>query len=234
MKIYFLTNNLVLARALLYSLASMKTPTSPAPRRGNLKHPALRAKKGKENPMSNKKGFTLIELMIVVAIIAILAMIAVPMYQRYIERARNSASQAILQQASIALVAYSVDKGNYPVAPISVGVVEELMTYGFRPDSNVGLQYATAGGGYVLYAVHKSSGSQVFVYDNINASGVQPMGTDTTTENGVTTAVKCDTPILLFHIDGSGHAATGDGASPTPKADITVTASGTPSKLLAQ
>jgi prepilin-type N-terminal cleavage/methylation domain-containing protein len=38
--------------------------------------------------MSNQKGFTLIELMIVVAIVAILAAVGVPSYQQYMERAK--------------------------------------------------------------------------------------------------------------------------------------------------
>lgn len=50
--------------------------------------------------LTHNKGFTLIELMIVVAIIAILASIALPSYQQYVVETRRSSGQACLMELS--------------------------------------------------------------------------------------------------------------------------------------
>ncbi len=46
--------------------------------------------------LKNQKGFTLIEVLVVVIIVAILAAIAVPIYLRYVEKARSSEPQAAI------------------------------------------------------------------------------------------------------------------------------------------
>ena len=62
-----------------------------------------------------KRGFTLIELMIVVAIIAILAMIALPSYSNYIKRAHIKAAQSDLVTLGLVLESSYQRKLEYPV-----------------------------------------------------------------------------------------------------------------------
>ncbi|RDJ00175.1 prepilin-type N-terminal cleavage/methylation domain-containing protein [Dyella solisilvae] len=63
-----------------------------------------------------QKGFTLIELMIVVAIIAILAAIAIPQYQNYITKSQFSESQTIADGLKTPIVEYFNQTGNCPTA----------------------------------------------------------------------------------------------------------------------
>lgn len=65
-------------------------------------------------PRSSRRAFTLIELLIVVAIIGILAAIAVPNFLSAMTRAKVARAASDLRTLGMALEMYMVDHGNYP------------------------------------------------------------------------------------------------------------------------
>ena len=64
--------------------------------------------------MKKQQGFTLIELMIVVAIIGILAAIAIPAYQDYTIRAQVSEGLNLAAGAKAAVSEFTMDRGVFP------------------------------------------------------------------------------------------------------------------------
>ena len=84
--------------------------------------------------MTRARGFTLIELMIVVAIIGILAAIAIPAYADYIARAQVSEAVELLAGGKTPSAEFYADKGRWPLAAGSVlgnqrGKYTSLVTY---------------------------------------------------------------------------------------------------------
>lgn len=74
---------------------------------------------------SGKRGFTLIELMVVMAIISILVAVAVPMYQRSVVRAKEAVLRQNLFSIRTVLDEYTYDKAKAPQS------LQDLVTEGY-------------------------------------------------------------------------------------------------------
>ena len=75
-----------------------------------------------DREMRKQQGFTLIELMIVVAIIGILAAIAIPAYQDYTIRAQVSEGLNLAAGAKAAVTEYYQDQGVFPGDNVTAGI----------------------------------------------------------------------------------------------------------------
>lgn len=69
--------------------------------------------------MNSTRGFTLIEVMITVAIVGILAAIAYPSYQSYILRSHRSEGMALLSEAAARMERYYAQNSTYATATLS-------------------------------------------------------------------------------------------------------------------
>ncbi|HTC51228.1 MAG TPA: pilin [Steroidobacteraceae bacterium] len=71
---------------------------------------------------STQKGFTLIELMIVVAIIGILAAIAIPAYQDYTIRAQVTEGENLASSVETGIAEYFANTGSWPADLSTAGI----------------------------------------------------------------------------------------------------------------
>jgi len=134
--------------------------------------------------MKLQKGFTLIELMVVVAIIAILASIGYPMYTGYVQKSRRASAQAHLMDIAQREQQYLMDARAYALDP------NGLTALNMNTPNDVSAYYSIG-----------ITGS--------NTAGAPPTFTATATPTGVQASDQCGT----LRIDNTGNKTASTGAS---------------------
>jgi len=138
-------------------------------------------------PSSRHRGFTLIELMITVAVVAILASIALPAYREQVSRGKRADLQTVLVEDAGYMQRYYAANNTYkpesgsalpaPSLPYAQSPREGAANYTIEIDSDAAATTATT-----FRLVAKPTGSMTgdkcgnFTYDNLNQKGVSGTG----------------------------------------------------------
>lgn len=102
-----------------------------------------------------QQGFTLIELMIVVAIIGILAAVALPAYQDYTARSQMSEALSLASGARTAVTEFYTNEGQFPTNNTSAGLAQAAEIKG-KYVASVAVSTNTDGG--IITAKMQTSG----------------------------------------------------------------------------
>ena len=139
-----------------------------------------------------QQGFTLIELMIVVAIIGILAAIAIPAYQDYTIRAQVSEGLSLADGAKTAVAEYYTNHGTFPGSNTSAGLATDTSITGNY------VSQVNAAGGKILVTFSNASpqkanaaiNGKILSISAVTAGGGSIKWTCGTTSAGTTIATK--------------------------------------------
>ncbi|MFT3806890.1 pilin [Arenimonas sp.] len=120
--------------------------------------------------MQNQKGFTLIELMIVVAIIAILAAIAISQYQDYVIRSQVSEGSSLADGMKTAVAEFYNNQGRFADANASYGLA--------APESIVGTYVSSVGvaGGVITAHFDQDKSNDAITAESLSFSPITHSG----------------------------------------------------------
>jgi type IV pilus assembly protein PilA len=121
--------------------------------------------------LNDKSGFTLVELLVVVAIIGILAAIAIPQFAAYRKRGFEAAVRSDLKNAAIAQEAYYAAFVRYQDATPA----DAINLPGFEPTERVTVAVAVPSlTRFTLSATHTNCGATVWSYDSLTGVVTNP------------------------------------------------------------
>ena len=114
---------------------------------------------------SKDSGFTLVEILVVIAVIGLLVAIAIPQFMTYRSEAIDAEMKSDLRNTAIAIEAYFAKQ---TVLPASTA---EIAGYGFQPTAGVTLGYVILSPSSYRLTAAKSGGTQSsFIYDSVTGS----------------------------------------------------------------
>ena len=125
------------------------------------------------NTLSKQKGFTIVELLIVIVVIGILAAITIVAYNGIQERARVATAQADLSNNAKKMQLYYAENGAYPSTPT------QLLSVGLKvsnPSATTISLVCGSASGYVIFINEKTdyTGRQFKIGNNLPITEVSP------------------------------------------------------------
>lgn len=157
----------------------------------------------KSSRFSNTKGFSLVELMVVVAIIGILAAIAVPSVSKYMAKARQSEAKSNLASLYTAEKAFFAEYNTFDTRFASIGYTPEGMLRYDVGFTDVGIQAGPANGYNTVPAnVAINATAYCGAAGVINANGCAMLngadGAPPVLNGGTTCGASCTTTVNTF------------------------------------